>query len=111
MKVDASDKIDTLGVLCKLGLGVRATNVLFQMGLRSAAQLTALDEQTLLRRGNCGRKAAAEIMEAERLHKPTIEAALGATEAMSPSAAMEHMPVTDLLLSVRATGALERLKI
>ena len=39
-------------------------NVLLQMDLKTAAQFFALDEHTLLRRRNCGKKTATEIMEA-----------------------------------------------
>ncbi len=112
MNVEPTDKIDTLEFLCKLGLGVRATNVLLQMGLESFAQFTALDEQTLLRRRNCGKKTAAEIMGVVTRYKRSVETNSEKTmDAMSLSDAMERTPVTDLRLSVRAMDALEHLKI
>lgn len=102
---------ETLGFLSKLGLGVRATNVLHQMELTTAEQFAVLDEQTLLGIRNCGKKTAREILEAVRRYKPSIETAFGKTQALSLFAEMDNMPVTDLRLSVRAMGALERLKI
>src|SRR5689334_21694803 len=52
------------GFLSDLGLGVRAIHVLLGMELKTPAHFTALDRQTLLRRRNCGKKTAAEIMDA-----------------------------------------------
>ncbi len=111
MKVEPTNKIDPLEFLSKLGLGVRATNVLLQMGVKSAAEFTALDEQTLLRRRNCGKKTAAEIMEVVRRYKPSIEVAFGKTDVISLTPAQGDVPVSHLRLSVRATNVLERLKI
>jgi hypothetical protein len=81
------------------------------MGVKSAAEFTALDEQTLLRRHNCGKKTAAEIMEVVRRYKPSIEVAFGKTDVISLTPAQGDVPVSHLRLSVRATNVLERLKI
>jgi hypothetical protein len=111
--LESSQELHT-GFLSRLGLGVRAMNVLLQMDLKTAAQFFALDEHTLLRRRNCGKKTATEIMEAVTRYKAPREATSGETDAELRSAAIEQMPempVTDLRLSVRATTALERLKI
>jgi DNA-directed RNA polymerase alpha subunit len=96
-----------------LGLGVRATNVLVWLNLKTVTQFIALDKQTLLRTRNCGKKTASEIMEAVTRYKLPIEAEAtpGEIDALSLSAAMEHVPVTELRLSVRATCALKSLNI
>ena len=69
------------------------------------------DEYFLLRRRNCGKKTATEIMEAVTRYEAPREATSREMNAELRSAAIEQMPVTDLRLSVRATTALERLKI
>src|SRR5438128_1211231 len=110
MRVETK-KSDGLGFISELGLSVRATNVLIQMGLNAASQLAELDQQTLMRKRNCGKKTTAEILEAAARFKPSIESSANKMDATSLSAAIEHTPVTDLRLSVRAMGALERLRI
>jgi hypothetical protein len=112
MNIEATDTSDLARFISKLGLSVRATNVLTHMGLESVEKFAALDQRTLLGRRNCGKKTAAEILEAVAKHKPLMEvASTKQNHASCLSAAMERTPVTDLRLSVRAMGALDRLKI
>lgn len=110
MNVESAAEI--VAFVSNLGLGARATNVLHRLGVKSVAQLVELDNQTLLRTRNCGRKTAKEIMEAITRSKPSFETvAAKQTDTASLAAALERIPVCDLRLSVRAVGALERLNI
>lgn len=110
LALEPSQKLDA-GFFSSLGLGIRAMNVLDRMRLKSVAQFIALDEQTLLRRHNCGKKTAIEIMEVVTRYKPSSEAILGETDMMSLSPAQESSHVSYLRLSVRLTNVLECLKI
>lgn len=112
MNTEPIDTIDTSELILKMGLGMRATNVLTRMGLKSVAQFASLTKETLLQRNNCGKKTATEIVEAIAKIKPLIEEARNAAiERGLMSAAMERMSIADLQLSVRATGVLKYLKI
>lgn len=65
------------GFLPSLGLSVRAMNVLAQMDLETTAQFIALDEETLLRKRNCGKKTVAEIMAVVTRYQPSSNCRTG----------------------------------
>lgn len=100
---------DLTDFLTKSNLGVRATNVLFKMGFSTTAGLAALDEKTLLRTRNCGKKTAAEILNCIRCYLPEIRSESAKQAALGR--AQENTPVSELRLSVRAGAVLERLNI
>lgn len=110
--MNAESAADVDAFVSSLGLSVRATNILYQLGVKSVTQLVALDNQTLMRRRNCGKKIAKEIMEVitRSMSSPETAAAKQADTA-SLAAALDRIPVSGLRLSVRAIGALERLNI
>ena len=94
-----------------LKLSVRATNILLQMSLKSVADFCALDEINLAKRRNCGKKTAAEIMDVVRRYIPSCDAKPRTPDMLTLSPSQENTPVTYLRLSVRATHALESVKI
>lgn len=94
-----------------LGIGVRATNVLFRMKLKSMAAFCALDEETLSECRNCGKKTAAEIMDVVRRYRPSSATIPQTPDMLALCPSQENTPITYLRLSVRATNALESLNI
>jgi DNA-directed RNA polymerase alpha subunit len=49
--------------LARLNLSVRASNILFRLGIKSDEELVHIKPDVLLRQRNCGRKTVAEIMD------------------------------------------------
>ena len=113
MNLESTDSYNDISAfISQIGLSVRATHVLLQFGFKSVAEFSGLDENTLLRRRNCGKKTTAEIMEAVARVKSSIERTRRKqADAAAIFAAMERVPVADLRLSVRVMSALEYLKI
>jgi hypothetical protein len=102
-------------------LSIRAQNVLDRLGVTKVEELASMSRATLQKRPNCGRKTIGEIvawaesrgvsLEGEGDKVPTPDARGGPIDSVEALPMEMLLSVSDVSLSVRARGCLEKLGV